>query len=55
VRGGRGRALYLPYSAIQISALKSMISAWMRIAIFEAMNGGERDQPLWFIVDELEP
>jgi type IV secretory pathway TraG/TraD family ATPase VirD4 len=53
-RGGRGRALYLPYSAIQISALKSMISAWMRLAIFEGMNGGERDQRLWFIVDELD-
>jgi type IV secretory pathway TraG/TraD family ATPase VirD4 len=54
VRGGRGRVLYLPYSAIQISALKSMISAWMRLAIFEAMNGGERDQRLWFIIDELD-
>lgn len=54
VRGGRGRALYLPYSAIQISALKSMISAWMRLAIFEAMTGGERDQRLWFIIDELD-
>ena len=31
-----------------------MISAWMRLAIFEAMNGGERDQRLWFIVDELD-
>lgn len=54
VRGGRGRALYLPYSAAQISALKSAISAWMRIAIFEAMNGGERGQRLWFIIDELD-
>jgi type IV secretory pathway TraG/TraD family ATPase VirD4 len=26
----------------------------MRLAIFEAMNGGERDQRLWFIVDELD-
>ena len=31
-----------------------MISAWMRLSIFEAMNGGERDQRLWFIVDELD-
>jgi type IV secretory pathway TraG/TraD family ATPase VirD4 len=54
VRGGRGRALYLLYSATQISALGSVISAWMRLAIFEAMNGGERDQRLWFIVDELD-
>jgi type IV secretory pathway TraG/TraD family ATPase VirD4 len=54
VRGGRGRALYLPYSATQISALRSVISAWLRLAIFEAMSGGERDQRLWFIVDELD-
>ena len=26
----------------------------MRLAIFEAMNGRERDQRLWFIVDELD-
>jgi type IV secretory pathway TraG/TraD family ATPase VirD4 len=26
----------------------------MRLAIFEAMNSGERDQRLWFIVDELD-
>jgi len=54
VRGGRGRVFYLPYSAMQISALRSMISAWMRLAIFEAMNGGERDQRLWFVIDELD-
>ncbi|MBS0380708.1 MAG: type IV secretion system DNA-binding domain-containing protein [Proteobacteria bacterium] len=54
VRGGRGRALYLPYTGGQISTLRSVISAWMRLAIFEAMEGGERDQRLWFIVDELD-
>jgi type IV secretory pathway TraG/TraD family ATPase VirD4 len=54
VRGGRGRALFLPYTAMQISALRSVISAWMRLAIFEAMNVGEGDQRLWFIVDELD-
>jgi type IV secretory pathway TraG/TraD family ATPase VirD4 len=54
VKDGRGRALYLPYSAGHISALRSVISAWMRLAIFEAMTGGERDQRLWFIVDELD-
>jgi type IV secretory pathway TraG/TraD family ATPase VirD4 len=53
-RGGQGRALYLPYTASQISALRTMISAWMRLSIFEAMSGGERDQRLWFIVDELD-
>ena len=51
---GSGRALFLPYSATQIAALGSTISAWMRIAIFEAMSGTERDQRLWFIVDELD-
>jgi type IV secretory pathway TraG/TraD family ATPase VirD4 len=53
-RGGQGRALFLPYTASQISALRTLISAWMRLAIFEAMSGGERDQRLWFIVDELD-
>jgi type IV secretory pathway TraG/TraD family ATPase VirD4 len=54
VRGGKGRALFLPYSASQVSALRSTISAWMRLAVFEAMSGEERDQRLWFIVDELD-
>jgi hypothetical protein len=31
---------------------ESRYSAWMRLAIFETMNGGERDQQLWFIIDE---
>jgi type IV secretory pathway TraG/TraD family ATPase VirD4 len=32
-----------------------MIATWMRIAIFEAMNGDpNRDQRLWFVVDELD-
>jgi type IV secretory pathway TraG/TraD family ATPase VirD4 len=32
-----------------------MIATWMRIAIFEAMNGREdHDQRLWFVVDELD-
>jgi type IV secretory pathway TraG/TraD family ATPase VirD4 len=57
VRGGQGggaSALFLPYSASQVSALRSTVSAWMRLAIFEAMSGAERDQRLWFIVDELD-
>jgi type IV secretory pathway TraG/TraD family ATPase VirD4 len=52
------RALFLPYSATQIAALRSTISAWLRLAIFETMNGPERapgdTQRLWFIVDELD-
>lgn len=53
--------LFIPYTAGQIAALRSPISAWMRLAIFEAM---EREEPptraaadarrLWFVVDELD-
>jgi Type IV secretion-system coupling protein DNA-binding domain len=50
-----GGVLFLPYRAGQIAALRSTISAWMRLAIFEAMNHeeGERRR-LWFVVDELD-
>ena len=48
-------ALFIPYKAGQIAALRSMIATWMRIAIFEAMNAQEdRDQRLWFVIDELD-
>ncbi len=47
--------LFLPYRAGQIAALRSTISAWMRLAIFEAMSQEqERAQRLWFVVDELD-
>jgi hypothetical protein len=46
--------LFIPYRAGQIAALRSQISAWMRLAIFEALNGEEADQRLWFVVDELD-
>ncbi|HWS64303.1 MAG TPA: type IV secretion system DNA-binding domain-containing protein [Steroidobacteraceae bacterium] len=54
--------LFIPYKAGQIAALRTPISAWMRIAIFEAMNQEEhRDEReewdsrrLWFVVDELD-
>jgi type IV secretory pathway TraG/TraD family ATPase VirD4 len=54
--------LFIPYKAGQIAALRSSISAWMRLAIFEAMDQGEQRQPesrdsnarLWFVVDELD-
>jgi type IV secretory pathway TraG/TraD family ATPase VirD4 len=52
--GGRGGVLFMPYRAGQIPALRSMISAWMRLAIFEAMNREEGEQRLWFVVDELD-
>jgi hypothetical protein len=53
-RGERGGVLFIPYRAGQIAALRSVISAWMRIAIFAAMDRAEQDQRLWFVVDELD-
>jgi type IV secretory pathway TraG/TraD family ATPase VirD4 len=49
-----GGVLFMPYRAGQIAALRSTISAWMRLAIFEAMNRDEGEQRLWFVVDELD-
>ena len=54
--------LFIPYKAGQIAALDSVISAWMRLAIFEAMdqeeqrggNGQDSNDRLWFVVDELD-
>src|SRR5204862_8026184 len=45
----------MPYRAGQIAALRPSISAWMRLASFEAMNreeGGE--QRLWCVIDERD-
>ncbi len=48
-------ALFIPYKAGQIAALRAVIAAWLRLAIFEVMEAPEgRDQRLWFIVDELD-
>lgn len=46
--------LFLPYRANEIATLRGLISTWMRLAIFETMNGAEGGQRLWFIVDELD-
>jgi type IV secretory pathway TraG/TraD family ATPase VirD4 len=53
--------LFLPYKAGQIASLRSPISAWMRLAIFEAMDQEEQsgrspkdERRLWFVVDELD-
>lgn len=40
VRAAQG-ALFIPYNADQIASLRSLISTWMRIAIYEMMNGPE--------------
>jgi type IV secretory pathway TraG/TraD family ATPase VirD4 len=53
VQSGRG-VLFLPYQADQIAALKSIISTWMRLAIFQTMSMGEGDRRLWFAIDELD-
>jgi type IV secretory pathway TraG/TraD family ATPase VirD4 len=54
IRAGSG-VLFIPYRAGQIAALRSIIAAWLRLAIIEAMNRPEeRDQRLWFVVDELD-
>lgn len=53
VRSGKG-SLFIPYHASQIAALRSVIAAWVRLAIFEAMSHPHGDRRLWFIVDELD-
>ena len=53
VNNGKG-GLFIPYHAGQIAAMRSTISAWMRLAIFETMNREEGDRRLWFAVDELD-
>ncbi|HUA23840.1 MAG TPA: type IV secretion system DNA-binding domain-containing protein [Steroidobacteraceae bacterium] len=61
VKSGKG-VLFIPYRAGQIPALRSTVSAWMRLGIFEAMNrptsesstAQMEDQRLWFVVDELD-
>ena len=51
----RARLLFMPYRANQIAALRSIIAAWLRLAIFETLSGEEgRDQRLWFVIDELD-
>ena len=54
VRHGSG-VLFIPYEAVQIAALRSIIATWMRLAIFELMSRrAEEGEPLWFVVDELD-
>ncbi len=62
VRSEASGVLFIPYKAGQIAALRSTISAWMRLAIFETMDrpeaaAGDEEAPnrrLWFVVDELD-
>ena len=55
IDSGKG-AMFLPYSASQIAALRTIIATWVRLAIFEAMSAESEgtDRRLWLIVDELD-
>ena len=53
IQAGHG-VLFLPYQADQISALKAIISLWLRLAIFQTLSLGEGDHRIWFAVDELD-
>lgn len=44
----------MPYAAGQTASLRSLIATCLRLASFEAMNGAEGDQRLWFVIDELD-
>lgn len=53
---GRG-VLFMPYRADQIAALRSLISTWVRLAIFETLSGAGCEpvtRRIWFVVDELD-
>jgi type IV secretory pathway TraG/TraD family ATPase VirD4 len=52
--GSHGQVLFLPYRANEIATLRSIISTWMRLAIYETMSQPEGDQLLWFAIDELD-
>ena len=53
-RAHPGGVMFIPYQAGQIAALRSQISAWMRLSIFETMNQSAGAGRLWFVVDELD-
>jgi type IV secretory pathway TraG/TraD family ATPase VirD4 len=59
----RPGVLFMPYKAGQIAGLRSAISGWMRLAVFETMDGpsestaefgDDESRRLWFVVDELD-
>ena len=62
IRTGQG-VLFLPYKANEIATLRSIISTWMRLAIYETMSRPEGDarsdqrigvHRVWFAIDELD-
>lgn len=50
---GRG-ALFLPYEASQIAALRTIVATWVRLAIFQIMSRESTGRRVWLIVDELD-
>ncbi|MBW4053290.1 MAG: type IV secretion system DNA-binding domain-containing protein [Proteobacteria bacterium] len=53
IEEGRG-ALFLPYQASQIAALRTIIATWVRLSIFEIMSRESSGRRLWLIIDELD-
>ena len=53
IESGRG-ALFLPYQASQIAALRTIIATWARLAIFQTMSRDGLERRLWLAVDELD-
>ena len=53
IERGRG-ALFLPYEASQIAALRAIIATWVRLAIFQTMSRERLERRLWLAVDELD-
>ncbi|MBS0393053.1 MAG: type IV secretion system DNA-binding domain-containing protein [Proteobacteria bacterium] len=52
--GGPAGSLFLPYRPSQVATLGRVISTWLRLAIFEALDLEAGDHRLWFVVDELD-
>lgn len=53
MRTGTG-SLFIPYQASQITSMRQLVSAWMRLGIIELMEMPEQDNRVWFSIDELD-
>jgi Type IV secretion-system coupling protein DNA-binding domain len=54
IREGRG-ALWMPYQAHQIAALRELVSCWMGLAITEVLSlTDSATRRIWFHLDELD-
>jgi type IV secretory pathway TraG/TraD family ATPase VirD4 len=51
---GGGGVLFLPYRANQLPTIRGLISAWLRLAIFEVLSMPASQGPVWFVIDELD-